>query len=235
MKFQKLIALLLALVMVLALAACGNDDSKKDDGDKDPVTSTTAPTDPADPTDPPADPTDPPADPTDPPSGLEGLAKDMVGIWTTTLSFDGEAMGVPAFTGTLDMTIAIAFMEDGTYSMAMDTDSFEACIDDNKDALVAGMIQLLYDTYGGEASAEAQVQDSLKMSCAEYAAAYVDTLKDTLSMDEEEGTWSVDGSVMLLDDEEVDVAIEGDEMTWTGEPVEMFFATEEQVFVRVVE
>ena len=74
MKFQKLLALLLALVMVLALAACGNDDAKKDDGDKEPA-STTAPTDPADPTDPeeteptvPSEPTEPePAEPPEPP------------------------------------------------------------------------------------------------------------------------------------------------------------------------
>jgi hypothetical protein len=238
MKLQKLIALLLALVMVLALAACGNDDAKKDDG-KDPTTSTTAPTDPpADPTDPPADPTDPPADPTDPtdpPNAPSKMFDKLPGSWAATLSFNGEAMGVPAFTGTLDMKVITKFDADGTYTMTVDTEAFAACVEDNKDALIAGMLQLIYDTYGSEAEAEASIQASAGMSCTEYAAAYVESLKDELAMDEEQGSWTAEGSTLYLDGDPIGSNIRDDVMEWWGPAIEEAFAVEELTFNRIAE
>lgn len=233
MKIQKLIALFLALVMVLALAACGNDDAKKDGGEKDPTTSTTAPTDHADPTDPPADPTDPPADPTDPTEAPSVMFDYLPGSWTTTLSYNGEAIGVPAFTGALELILVATFAEDGTYTMTMDADNFNASVDNNKDALVAGMLQLLYDTYGGEAAAEELVQANMGMSCTEYAADYVESLKDELSMDEEKGTWHAEGSHMYLDGEIIGANVKADVMLWWGELIEESFSVEELTFTRV--
>ena len=217
--------MLLALVMVLALAACGNDDAKTDGGDGD-TSTTTAPVE--DPTDPPAD----PADPTEPPSGMFDY---LPGSWTTALSYNGEAIGVPAYTGTLELTLVATFAEDGTYSLSIDEDAFSANIESNKDALVAGMLQLLYDTYGGEDAAEKLVRESANMSCTEYAEAYVESLKDSLTIDEEKGNWSAEGSHMYLDGEVIGANVKAEVMLWWGSLIEESFGVEELTFTRIAE
>ena len=229
MKIKKLIAVLLSLVMVLALAACGNDDAKTDGGNED-TSTTTVPV--GDTTAPPTVPNDStePVDSTEAPSIMFDY---LPGSWTTALSYNGEDLGVPAFTGTLEIALVATFAKDGTYSLSVDEDAFSANIDSNKDALVAAMLQLLYDTYGGEAEAEKQVQDYMAMSCTEYAQAYVDALKDELTIDEEKGTWSAEGSNMYLDGEIIGANIKAEVMLWWGELIEEAFGVEELTFTRI--
>lgn len=239
MKIQKLIALLLALVMVLALAACGNDDAKKSDDDSDPTNSTTAPAgDPTDPEDP-EDPTDPvdPVDPTDDPDDLNGLEQQIIGNWTATVSITGEKMQLPAFTGALEMTVNYTFREDHTGSASLDTDAFAASVESNRQDLADALVQLLYDQLGGQEAAEQTCQNNLGMSCAEYADTYVDTMKTSLTSSfqtGESGTWSITDSVLTMGETVVTVSINGDEMVWTGdENMEASLGTDTLTFNRV--
>lgn len=245
---KKLLALLLALVMVFALVACGNDDVKNDDDDddKDPTTSTTAPV--GDPTDPPiVTPTDPPiVTPTDPenqdptqappvtdPPVESSLAEQIVGTWTTTVQMTGDMVQLPTFTGALEMKIDYIIRADGTGVAKMDKAAFDASVDNNYQALVDAMVQTLYQQLGGQEAAEAACQASFGMSCAEYAKVLPDTLKSTVNLPEAEGTWTLNGDQLTMSDSVVTVTINGDVMTWTGITALAAYGIETMVFQRV--
>ena len=230
---KKALALILALVMVLALAACGEDAAKKDDDNDDPTTSTTAPVaDPTDPTDPPVnkptEPSDPPVDkPTEP-----SLAEQIVGDWTTVVKMTGSMINLPDFAGYLELKIDYTLRADGTGYAVMDKDAFDASVDANHQALVDAMVQLLYQQLGGKEAAESAVQAQFNQSCAEYAQVFPQSLKSTVSIPKVEGSWSVEGNELTMGESKVTVTLDGDTMTWTGETTLESLGINSLVFVR---
>ena len=254
MKMKKLLALLLALIMVFALAACGNDDANMDDDDddegkKESTSATTAPAgDPTDPpivtpTDPPiVTPTDPPiVTPTDPPetqptapsetrptgTPVSPLEQQILGSWETTVSVDPASVGQADMVGTFEMNITFTFNADGTAVMHIDKDAYLQNIVDL-------IVENLYAQLGGEEVAEQAFQATMNMSCREYAQAAVDSMADSLDMEDVTQDWSLNGNSLTLGKQVMTVSIDGDELTMTGnEELEVKFGTDTLILNRI--
>ena len=270
MKMKKLLALLLALVMVSALVACGNDDVKDDDDDDDDDKGSTIvttvpdgdPTDPpvVNPTDPPIvlptepgqpdntqpqpsepdvtqptepeveDPTEPDVDDPTPPDvkpPVEGdLADLIVGEWNATISVGSDMMGQEGLIGELELTMTVTLNEDGTTVMHMHKEAYMESI---KDLIVEN----LYAQLGGEAAAEQAFQSTMNMSCREYASTYVDSMADSLDIEDYKGNWSLNGDQLTVGETTMALTVNGDTMTWVSDAMKDQFGTDTLVLHRV--
>ena len=262
MKLKKLLSLILALAMVFALVACGNDDVKDDDDDDDDdkgsTIVTTVPD--GDPTDPPVvNPTDPPIvlptepgqpdntqpqisepdvtqptepeveDPTPPDvkPPVEGdLADLIVGEWNATISVGGDMMGQEGLIGELELTMTVTLNEDGTTVMHMHKEAYMESI---KDLIVEN----LYAQLGGEAAAEQAFQSTMNMSCREYASTYVDSMADSLDIEDYKGNWSLNGDQLTVGETTMALTVDGDTMTWVSDAMKDQFGTDTLVLHRV--
>ena len=262
MKLKKLLSLILALAMVFALVACGNDDVKDDDDDDDDdkgsTIVTTVPD--GDPTDPPVvNPTDPPIvlptepgqpdntqpqisepdvtqptepdveDPTEPDvkPPVEGdLADLIVGEWNATISVGSDMMGQESLIGELELTMTVTLNEDGTTVMHMHKEAYMESI---KDLIVEN----LYAQLGGEAAAEQAFQSTMNMSCREYASTYVDSMADSLDIEDYKGNWSLNGDQLTVGETTMALTVDGDTMTWVSDAMKDQFGTDTLVLHRV--
>ena len=263
MKLKKLLSLILALAMVFALVACGNDDVKDDDDDDKGSTIVTTVPD-GDPTDPPIvmptepgqpdatnepsqpkpsepivtqpsepeveDPTDPDVDdPTTPDvkPPVEGdLADLIVGEWNATISVGSDMMGQESLIGELELTMTVTLNEDGTTVMHMHKEAYMESI---KDLIVEN----LYAQLGGEAAAEQAFQSTMNMSCREYASTYVDSMADSLNIEDYKGNWSLNGDQLTVGETTMALTVNGDTMTWVSDAMKDQFGTDTLVLHRV--
>lgn len=113
---KKLLALLLALVMIFALAACNSGDKKDDDEGKS----------------------------KDPSSSVVPAATTIVGTWKYNISLSGEAMGYEGIEATIDLQITQSFKEDGTLTMSVNEEKLMASMPAFEDALVDFLIENQY-------------------------------------------------------------------------------------------
>lgn len=116
---KKLLALLLALAMIFALAACGESDDK-DDGNGRPASSDTE------------KPKDPASD-------------SIVGTWTWSIKMTGDMMGYEGMEAGLDMTIKETFAADGKCTISVDADKMVASYPAFEAALIDYMIENMFD------------------------------------------------------------------------------------------
>ena len=112
---KRILALLLAVVMIFALAACGNDNAKGDDKD------------------------DKGGEKVDD----RPLSEKIVGKWTTTISMSGVKMQLPTFDGALEMKVEYTFNADGTGSAKLDVEAYEANVESNRKAIGEAFAQML--------------------------------------------------------------------------------------------
>jgi hypothetical protein len=192
MKMKKLLALLLALVMVFTLFACSNDSGKKDDDDDDKSSAATEDTRP--------------------------LSEKIVGNWTGVVSMTGEMMEMPAFTGKLEMKLNLTMNADGTASISVDKTAYAASIEKNRQGLADAFVQMWIEAFGGRDAAEATIQQNYSMSMEEYAQVCVDEAKSSVPDMNEDSKWTLTGDKLNLGEEEDDitVSVEGNTMTWSG-------------------
>ena len=123
---KKILALLLALVMILALAACGEN---KDNGNGQTTTAKTDPTTTVSTT----VTTAPPAE------------KSIVGAWKYEISLSGEALGYIGLTATIDLEITETFNADGTFTFAVNEEKLLASMPAFEAFLIEYMIENYYE------------------------------------------------------------------------------------------
>lgn len=231
MKLKKLLALLLALIMVFALAACGDDVSNDDDDDDDDdeKESTSMSSDPTGTSDVPGDvggdekpQGSVPTIDNDNPLGPVAPEVSIVGKWSTAMKVDAETMGLEGLDASYFLYINLTFDQDGDYLMDVDEDATEKSMNTGvKDALVEYMVNELYAQFGGEAEAEAACQTENGMSCREYATKYAEEmipmLKGLLAELVFLGKYELKDGKLFMDDEEMTFSLEGEKLELSRE------------------
>lgn len=194
MKMKRILALLLAVVMIFSLAACGNDNAKGDDKD------------------------DKGGEKVDD----RPLSEKIVGKWTTTIRMSGVKMQLPTFDGALEMKVEYTFNADGTGSAKLDVEAYEANVEANRKAIGEAFAQMLINQLGSRDAAENATKTQMNMTLAEYGDYAVDQLKTSMPDLNKDGEWSMEGDQLTMADEDgtITVSINGDTMTWTGDDLE---------------
>lgn len=206
MKMKRILALLLAVVMIFALAACGNDDDKGDDKDgKGGEKVDDRP-----------------------------LSEKIVGSWTTTISMSGVKMQLPTFDGAVEMKVEYTFNDDGTGSSKLDVEAYKASVESNRKAIGEAFAQMLINQVGSRDEAENAIKTQMNMTLAEYGDYAVDQLKTSMPDLSKDGEWSMEGDQLTMadDDGTITVSINGDTMTWTGDNLEDTFGSKTVEFKR---
>ena len=152
---KKILCLLLAGVLVLAMAACAAPQAPDN---------TTAPTQ----TDPPEIPTtvpnvteppvtkppvtEPPV--TEPPIPHEKFdaqkCAKLVGTWSTTVTLDNKLMNFEFFYGKTSFTLYYTFDENGWFRAHADKEEFETAVDTFEELVVEHMVHLRYISFKGQ-------------------------------------------------------------------------------------
>lgn len=251
MSMKKLLALLLALIMVFALAACGddvsNDDDDDDDDDKESTSMSSDPTgtsgddklpgdvggveDPKDP---------PPAIDSDNPVGPVVPSVDtVVGLWETAVETTGATMGVEGFNGAFTLVIDLTFDADGDYLMDVNEDKTVASMDAAFDKALADYVfDSLISMVGSEEEADALCQDQYGVSSREFAESSVAELKGMLQEMMVEmvtvGEYELEGGKLYMDDAEVAFTKEGETMKLSTSNLEMENVGAEELVFQLV-
>lgn len=196
MKLKNLLPLLLALMMVFALVACGDDarnDDGGDDGKKEPTSMSSNPTGPTDdtggdvgpekplPTTGNDNPTSPPVD-----GDSDDVAPDddkddeapvvltdgIVGKWECVMILDAEDMELEGFDGELVYALDFIFRADGTFTLAEDVETITESVKQFEADLVQYTVDLFYAKYEAAGmtrmDADEAMMASFGMSVLEY-------------------------------------------------------------------
>lgn len=203
---KKIIALLLALVLVLSLAACGKDEPEV----------TTEPT--TEPT------TEATTEATTEPEAPD-YSEAVLGAWAWNFPMDESywaAYGMEGITGTVNIGMKL-LLEDGAATIVMDPDTMDATCEELKAVLTDYTINALYATYEAQgmdaAAAEAATQEAFGMSVEEYAADSMsaftneDLAEIYLGVDEDPVAYSLDGDKLTIDGVDFTITVEDDTMT----------------------
>lgn len=203
---KKLLALLLALAMIFAFAACGDskDDNKDDKGSSN-VQETNPPE------------TDPPTEPPKEEEKLYGdwtMVTDAAGAMNEAyVMMFGDTFALPE--SPINFSMTLSFAEDGefTLDMELDTDSFDAYMVELSDSLVA----YLYDTYEALGYSKADITAELGMTVEEYVesafAVSPDDIIDELDDMDLEGCYKLKDDELFLAEDEDDLEDEKDSFT----------------------
>ena len=236
---KKMFALLLALVMVFALAACTNSGNGQDETEPE----TTDATEPA--TEPVTEPaTEPATEPSEPAETQEttgetyafdaAAAAPVFGDWTYTITMGGEQMGLADFEGELSMAMNLSFGEDGTLTITVDEAAMEESLTAFGDALETYLVDTMYAQFAAqgldEAAADAAMQELYQMSVEEYAASTMEAmdlsaLASLVTGMETSGPYAVVDDVIYTYEndsiaEEYTFTVEGDALTFTSSNLE---------------
>lgn len=201
MSMKKILALLLALAMVFALAACG-DDKEKDDDKKENTSESAAP------------------------SGSEPAETNtsIVGTWTSTVTYDNaEIMEEEAFEGTTDIVYLVTFEEDGDFVITLDGDAMKDDIDALEEQMVEQLIAIMIES--AEVEDEAAMDEALleemgktTREVAEEQVAAMDlleNLKDTIG--QSSGEYEIVDGALTINGDAFGHKISGNKLTLTGD------------------
>ena len=140
---KKLIALLLAALMVCSLAACDGQSGQTDPSTEPSTAPSTEPS------------TEPTTEPTEPPVVLPEnfdpiICAPLVGTWTTQVVLDGSLMNMLNMEGSVTYTVTYTFTEVGTYTITSDETEVAAALDGYKTLLQTHMVDSLYSKFYAE-------------------------------------------------------------------------------------
>lgn len=236
---KKLSALLLALVMVFALAACGNGTPAETTAPTEPTTepTTVATTEPT--TEPTTEATTEPT--TEPTVDLKSLdypmdpeqAEPFFGTWETIISMDGTELGLEDFETPLDVVLTFTFDEDGILTTGLNSEKTQESLDTFKNDFSEYMTQALYAQFEEQGLDADAAEESMKAAYGMSIAEYVTAIMDTFTVDamfgdlDEARRYKVEGDQLFTYDLEagetaLTFEMDGDTLTLdsTEEPTE---------------
>lgn len=224
---KKFLALLLALVLVFALAACGEGAEVKDDGEGSTSEQTNAPeqTEPEE-----TEPEETEPEETEPEQTGSVTTGELEGQWNWVFSVDGEMMGVEGFDGSLDLVVLMSF-EDGDYSLSLDEDALMVSLDSFEQDLIDYMIELLYDSFTSQGLSREEADAQMELAgMGSSVADYVETAVAEMdlgsaltgSIESEEGEYIVEGDQLTLiptagEQSVYTFSVEGDTLELSGD------------------
>jgi len=174
-KMKKLLALLLALVMVFALAACGNDASNYDDDDDDDDDEKTSQTD----------------DKKDDEEEEKTDADLIVGKWAVATNIGelmnagiAQSLGDESLSSDVEMLLMMTmeFGEDGEFTFALeaDQDSIDDYMADMKQNMLDYMYQMAEDQGTDKEAFEEAFETQYEMTLEEYVDSVLETVVDAM-------------------------------------------------------
>ncbi len=207
---KKLLCLLLALVMVLSLAACGGSDDKEDPKDKDKKETVSG----KDQNEQDEDATTEPTQPED------TMAQELEGTWVLYVFMSQENTGLEGFETDAGLPIAFTFNADGTYVQVPYAPEIDAAIAELQKDLCDYMVELMYTTLESEGYTRSEIdtlfESTYGMSLRAYAEENVAGMDMESFADERgEGSYTLEEDKLYLSgrDETLTIAIDGDTLT----------------------
>lgn len=231
---KKISALILTLVLLLSLAACGSGKPAETTGatteaTTEPTTEATteATTEPT--TEATTESTTVPTETIDVasldyPYDAEQAAP-IVGSWVYTMEMTGADMGLEDFGTALSLPMVFTFGEDGILTASISEEEAQASIDAFFDAFETYLVDTMYAQFADQGmdaeAADAAMQEQVGMTIAEYAATVLDSLSftDLFGSIEISAKYNVDGELLYtydgIDEEILAFQLEDDTLTLT--------------------
>jgi hypothetical protein len=202
---KKLLCLILAVVMLFALAACGrsgNEDGKKTNRGEFATKPTVTEPAPGDPTMEPS--TELPTEPTTPPAVENALA----GSWSSKVVVDAEKMEMENVDASMECFINMELNDDMTYQITIDQEALAASIQQFLEAIKGNLAEMTYKELEAQGLTREQVDEMILqaygMTMEELCAQMAEEIDiDEIMAEYQEllpvsGTYRVEGNMLYI-------------------------------------
>lgn len=147
----------------------------------------------------------------------------LVGTWQARIPVDGAALGVSDFDGRLEVNLTLTFGADGKCTFALDEERLRGDLPGFEGALADYMLQRLYRQAGNQQAADAAMEQSVGMTCAEYVAQLVadmdleGMLLGSLAKTNATEDYRIESDRLIIAEKAVAYTLQGDSLKLSGD------------------